>query len=325
MALFDVFGMCNPLYDLQAKVSDELVSSLGLEKGGMFLVDEHRQKEIVPAIYEEIVVSAPGGSGANTMTGIAQLGGKACYAGRVGSDPHAELYENGLIAAGVKSSLARGHGHTGVCLVLVHPDAQRTMCTFLGCSLELRAKDIDVQSIEASQYLYVTAYLWDTDGQKEAVQHAMRAAQKAGVKVSLSLSDPFCVHRHKGELLSLVRRHVDVIMGNRAEAQALTETESAEDAARALAEHAEVAVVTLDSEGSLVSSKGSTIRVPAFPVTPVDTTGAGDMFAAGFLFGLTQGHDLAKSGRIASYAASKIVSQFGPRLESLDADECLRA
>jgi len=318
MATFDVFGMCNPLYDLQATVTDQLISDLELEKGGMFLVDEHRQKQIIPLIYSDLVAAEPGGSGANTMTGISQLGGRSCYAGRVGSDEHALLYEQGLLAKGVASSLGHGHGTTGICLVLVTPDTQRTMCTFLGCSLELSPRDIKVDLLLASKYLYVTAYLWDTDGQKEAVEFAMATAKKSGVRVSVSLSDPFCVNRHKTELLELVDRHVDVILGNRLEAQALTDTDSPEDAARVLAERTDIAVVTMDSAGSLICSGREVTHVPAVPTMPIDTTGAGDMYAAGFLYGLTQGLDLAQCGHIASSVASKTVSKFGPRLESVD-------
>src|SRR5471030_1438318 len=215
MSKFDVFGMCNPLYDLQASVSDELIGQLGLEKGGMFLVDEARQKEIVPAIYSDLVLSAPGGSGANSMTGLSMLGGKACFAGRVGNDEHAHLYKNGLLHQGVESSLGHGEGTTGICLVLVTPDTQRTMCTFLGCSLDLSPSDINVEHLQDSKYLFVTSYLWDTDGQKEAVLYAMKKANAAGVKVALSLSDPFCVTRHKAELQALIDNHVDVIFGNR--------------------------------------------------------------------------------------------------------------
>jgi len=320
MATYDVFGMCNPLYDLQATVSDELIAQLGLEKGGMFLVDEARQKEILPVIYSDIVLSAAGGSGANTMSGVSLLGGKAVYAGRVGDDNHAHLYEEGLVNVGVVSSLGKGEGTTGMCLVLVTPDTQRTMCTFLGCSLELSAKDIRVDLLKDSKYLYVTAYLWDTDGQKEAVQFAMRTAQEAGVKVALSLSDPFCVNRHKQDLLDLIDRHVDVIMGNKTEAMAITDTDTAEAAALKLAESCDIVVVTMDSSGSLVCSKGNIYRIPAYKIVPVDTTGAGDIFASGFLYGLTQGYDLERCGKIASYVASRVVAQFGPRLDEIEGD-----
>ena len=251
------------------------------------------------------------------MTGLSLLGGKSCYAGRVGNDDHAFQYEKGLKDKGVESSLGFGEGTTGICLVLVTPDAQRTMCTFLGCSLELKPKDIRVDCLKESKYLYVTAYLWDTEGQKESVQYAMHTANQSGVKVVLSLSDPFCVGRHKDELLQLIHKHVDVIIGNRLEAQGLTDTETAEEAAKALSSSADLVVVTKDSQGSLVSTGGELITVPSFQITPVDTTGAGDMYAAGFLYGLTQGFDLAKSGRIASYVASQVVAQFGPRLSAI--------
>jgi fructokinase len=197
------------------------------------------------------------------------------------------------------------------------------MCTFLGSSLDLSPSDIRVDLLTASKYLYVTAYLWDTEGQKQSVQFAMQTAKDAQVKVCLSLSDPFCVHRHKDALLQLVNRNVDVVMGNRLEAQALTDTDSAEDAARALAKHTDIAVVTLDSAGSLICSNGELQHIPAVQATPVDTTGAGDMYAAGFLYGLTNGYDLRGAGQIASYVAAKTVSQFGPRLESVDLNEAV--
>jgi sugar/nucleoside kinase (ribokinase family) len=318
---FDVFGMCNALYDIQAEVSDDTLGSLcdfGIEKGGMFLVDEDQQREIVAKVYNSLVNAEPGGSGANTMIGLAQMGGTACYTSRVGRDEHGDLYREKLAARGIKPNLGVANGETGICVVLVSPDAQRTMCTFLGLSRDLRAGDVNLEDLRQSKYLYVTGYLWDTDNQKEAVLLAMREANRAGVKVALSLSDPFCVNRHKADLQRIMREHADVLFGNYQEAQALTDTDNPYDAVRALAQHCDVAVVTMDDKGSLIQAGSELYEIPVYRVTAVDTTGAGDMYAAGLLYGLTRGLPLDETGRIASYAAAQVVAKLGPRLESID-------
>ncbi len=317
---FDVFSMCNALYDIQAEVHDEILTELELEKGSMVLLSEEQQAAIVPRVYTHIVHTESGGSGANTAFGVALLGGTACYTSRVGDDEHADLYREGLAARGVKPNLGSGTGATGVSLILVTPDAQRTMCTYLGRSRELTSDDLNLDDLRASKYLYVTAYLWDTDNQKAAVLRAMEEANRAGVKVALSLSDPFCVHRHKQELLELISNHVDLLIGNQSEAEVLTDTTTAEDALRVLAGHSEIAVVTMDEKGSMIRRGEEVVTIPVYPVRPVDTTGAGDMYAAGLLYGLTQGYSLEITGRIAAYAAAQVVAKMGPRLETIDHD-----
>jgi sugar/nucleoside kinase (ribokinase family) len=192
------------------------------------------------------------------------------------------------------------------------------MCTYLGRSRELAVGDINLDDLRASRYLYVTGYLWDTEEQKEAVLRAMREANRAGVRVAFSLSDTFCVDRHREDFRQLLRRHVDVVLGNLQEAQALTGADTPLDAVRALAEHSDIAVVTMDSGGSLIQQGERVYEIPAYPVTPVDTTGAGDMFAAGILYGLTRELPLEVTGRIAAYAAAQVVGKLGPRLEAID-------
>lgn len=315
---FDVFAMCNALYDLQAEVGDTVLEELGVQKGAMILLEEEQQKAIVPRIYTHLVHTEAGGSGANTAFGVALLGGTACYTSRVGDDEHAGLYRSGLAERGVKPNLGSGTGATGVSLILVTPDAQRTMCTYLGRSRELTADDVNVEDLRASKYIYVTGYLWDTDNQKEAVLRAMQEANQAGVRVALSLSDPFCVHRHKEDFLHIIRNHVDLILGNRQEAEALTDTDNPHDAIRVLGEFSDIAVVTMDEKGALLRQNGETYEVAVYPVKAVDTTGAGDMYAAGILYGLTQGYSLEVTGRIAAYAAAQVVAKMGPRLESID-------
>lgn len=315
---YDVFGMCNALYDIQAEVTEDVFDELGIQKGGMFLIEEEAQRQIVSRIYTHIVNTESGGSGANTMIGVALLGGRTCFTSRVGNDEHADLYREGLSSKGVDPKMGTGEGDTGISVILITPDAQRTMCTFLGQSRHLRREDVDVEALRASKYLYVTGYLWDTESQKEAVLFAMREANRAGVRVALNLSDPFCVNRHKEDFRRLIRDHVDVLFGNREEAQALTDTDNPRDAVRALAENSDVAVVTMDEKGSLIRQGDREFEIPAFRVEPVDTTGAGDMYAAGLLYGLTRGLPLDVTGRIAAYAAAQVVAKLGPRLEGID-------
>lgn len=316
---FDVFGMCNALYDIQAEVTDETLVGLSLAKGNMMLISQEEQRAIVPNVYEQIVNTAAGGSGANTMIGIAQLGGTACYTSRVGADEHGASYRAGLDALGVKPNLGIGSGDTGISLILITPDAQRTMCTFLGESRELTPSDLNLEDLRKSKYLYVTGYLWDTDNQKDAVLLAMQEAKKAGVKVTFSLSDPFCVGRHKEDFHTLLREHVDVVFSNAEEARGMTDESDVYVAAKRLAElSGGIAVVTKDSSGSLIVEGQTIHEIPVYKVSAVDTTGAGDMYAAGVLFGLTQGLPLPVAGRIGAYCAAQVVAQLGPRLTSID-------
>lgn len=317
---YDVFGMCNPLYDIQAEVSDEMVAEAGLQKGGMFLIDSEQQQALVSKIYQNIVNSEPGGSGANTMIGLAMLGARACYAGKIGDDMHGTLYAEKLTEQQVAVSVRTGAGTTGICVVLVTPDTERTLCTYLGICRELGPEDVHVEAIQASKYLYVTGYLWDTESQKAAVLRAMQAAKEAGVQVALSLSDPFCVNRHKEDFLRIIRDYVDLLIGNEEEAQHLTNTTSPYDAIRATEELCDLAVVTMGGHGSLLRRGAELVEVAACKIKPVDTTGAGDMYAAGVLYGLTRGLSLETTGRLAAYTAAQVVAKLGPRLESLDMD-----
>ncbi len=315
---FDVFGMCNALFDIQAEVGEKTLADLNLAKGSMLLLSHEEQQQIVPRVYTDIVNTEAGGSGANTMIGVALLGGTACYTSRVGRDEHGAMYKDGLAAHGVKPNLGMADGTTGISLILVTPDAERTMCTYLGLSRELTASDVNVEDLRQSKYLYVTGYLWDTENQKEAVLHAMREANAAGVKVALSLSDPFCVGRHKDDFRRLLSDHVNVVFANKDEALALTDTTDPHEAARALSAHADVVAITMDEKGSILRQGETTYEIPVYPVKAVDTTGAGDMYAAGLLYGLSQNLPLDVSGRIASYAAAQVVAKLGPRLESID-------
>jgi sugar/nucleoside kinase (ribokinase family) len=315
---YDVFGMCNPLYDIQAEISDEMLAELSFAKGSMSLIDETQQDNLISQIYDYVVNAEAGGSGANTMIGLSLLGGSACYAGRVGDDEHGRLYLEGLRQKRVALGVAPGTGTTGISVILITPDAQRTLCTFLGVSRELSPADISLDALRDSRYLYVTGYLWDTESQKQTVLLAMREAHAAGVRVALSLSDPFCVHRHRQDFLRIIHEHVDLLFGNVEEAQALTDTSTPQDAIRATTPFCELAAVTMDAHGSLVRHGAQVIEIPSYPVQAVDTTGAGDMFAAGLLYGLTHNLSLERTGRLAAYVAALVVAKLGPRLDAVD-------
>jgi len=255
------------------------------------------------------------------MIGLALLGGKPVFTGHIGNDAHGESYRTKLAEQGVRPNLGVGKGDTGTCVVLVTPDTERTMCTYLGMCRELCPADVDLESLKASEYIYVTGYLWDTDSQKEAVLHAMSEANKSGVKVALSLSDPFCVNRHKEDFQRIVRDHVDLVIGNEVEAKALTDTDNEHDAAKRLGEWCELAAVTRGPLGSLIRTGNDTIEVPSFPVKAVDATGAGDMYAGAILFGLTKRMSLSRAGRIAAYMAAQVVAKMGPRVDCVNQEE----
>ncbi len=315
---FDVFGMCNALFDIQAEVTDRDLEELGFPKGGMSLIDQHQHEALLPRLAGHIVNHEAGGSGANTMIGVAMLGGRTCFTSRVADDEYGILYRASLQEKQVQANLGHGSGHTGVSVILITPDKQRTMCTHLGVSRDLTRAEVSMDDLAASRCLYVTGYLWDTFSQKEAVTHAMGSANRLGVQVAMSLSDPFCVNRHLNDFKNLIEKHVDVVMGNGDEAMALTGCAGPEEAAMALASVCKVAVVTMDSRGSLVATGGSLHRVPVWPADLVDTTGAGDMFAAGMLYGLTQGLAPERAGMIGAETAARVVSKLGPRLDALD-------
>ncbi len=320
---FDVFGMCNALVDIQAKVHDAVLEGLSLQKGGMFLIDDRQRGRLIDILASQVVHSEAGGSGANTMIGISLLGGTACYTSKIADDPQGAIYRESLREKGVKPNLAVGEGSTGVSFILLTPDAQRTMCTYLGASQQLRPDEVNIDDLRQSRYLYITGYLWDTESQKQAVLHAMHEANRAGVRVAFSLSDIFCVQRHRDDFQRLLERHVDVLIGNAAEAQELSQTDNPLDAVRVLSQYCDVAVVTMDSRGALIRQKDVQCHVPAFPVQAVDATGAGDMYAAGLLYGLCTNRTLEEAGRIAAYCAAQVVAKMGARLDSIHLPERL--
>ena len=315
MKKFDVYGVCNPLVDLLSHVPDSLLKKLGIQKNIMHLVTFEQQQELLFALAEEqiSVEIAAGGSGANSMIGISQLGGTSAFSGKIGRDEHGKLYREKLEALGVSDCLAEGEGATGSSLILVSEDGARTMNTFLGMSQELMNPDIDPDIIQSSKYLYLTGYLWDTESQKKAVLNALDEAKKREIKVALSLSDPFCVTRHKEDFINLLKGYASMVFCNQEEAFTLLDTEITQKAVETLSDWTETVALTIGAYGALISHQGETCYIDPLPVRVEDTTGAGDAFAAGFLYGMTHNMSPLDSGRIGATLAAAVIGQTGPR------------
>jgi len=310
---FDVFGICYALYDIQAAVPHSVLAGLGLTPGAMHLLSASQHASIVERVRDHIVNTAAGGSGANTMIGVAALGGSACFTSKVGPDEFGPAYVRSLEEAGVHPDLAIGAGPTGLCVVLVTPDGQRTMGTFLGEGANLQPDDLRLDHLRESKLLYVTGYLWDTPAQKETALLAMREARRYGIPAALSLADSFCVQRHLEDFRAILANGVDIIFANADEAMALTGDSQPSQAAAHLGADGRRAFVTLGADGALVAEKGDVSAVPAHEVPLVDTTGAGDAFAAGAVYGITHGLSSMESAELGTRLAAHVVARLGPR------------
>ena len=314
MPRYDVVGIGNALVDVIAHAPDSFVDEHGLVKGSMDLVDTDRAVQLYAALGSAVEMS--GGSAANTMCGVASFGGRAAYIGKVTDDELGDVFGHDLLAVGVQFRPGGDLNEvpTGRCIIVVTPDAERTMNTFLGASSLLHVGDVDDRAVEAGKLLYMEGYLFDRDEAKAAFRHAAQVAHDAGSMVSLTLSDSFCVDRHRDDFRALVSDEVDLLFGNQAELISLYETETFDQAVVELRQHCQLAAITTGAEGSVVVTADDVVRVPAQPVRRVvDTTGAGDLYAAGFMYGFTNGRPLTECGRLGSIAASEVISHVGPR------------
>lgn len=312
---YDVFGLGNPLIDVILHVEDTFLTDLKLEKGSMNLVDTDRQKEILRKAATHQITTALGGSAANTMVMTAQLGGKTAYGGKLGEDSLGKDFQNQLINNGVTSYLVTQEGMTGSTIILVNPDAERTMNTHLGMCQAFSKDNISKEGIQNSKYLYVEGYLWDTPVQQEAVITALEYAKAVGTKIALSLSDSFCVERHKEKFQKLMDDYVDVLFCNDQEAFLMSCETEPDAQLNKISESVNHVVLTLGKNGSKIKCDSNIINIDAFQTEAIDTTGAGDSFAAGYLYGITQGYSLEKAGILAAYCAATIVGQNGPRYD----------
>jgi sugar/nucleoside kinase (ribokinase family) len=318
----NVFGVGNALVDIQAQVPDSILAELDFAKGIMTLIDNDGQQRVLGHLGDTNWTRCAGGSAANTIIGIAQLGGSVVYSSKVADDEIGRYFLSDLRELGVVIDVPKKvGGQSGTCVVLITDDAQRTMLTNLAVSAELAPDDIDEQHIRDSEYVYVEGYLFGGEPTKAAALKAIDFAQKNGVKSALTVSDPFLVGLFRDEFWELIKGPVDLLFCNLEEARSLTGKEDAEDCARAIHEFCDVAV-TLGGDGSLLMHDGELILIEGVPVEALDTTGAGDMYAAGLLYGITNGLSWASSGTLASQLAARVVSQLGARLATpLTADE----
>jgi len=314
-AKYDVLGIGNAIFDVLVQTDEGFLARHGMSKGSMALIDEGR----AAAIYNDMgpAVEMSGGSAANTIVGVASLGARAAYVGKVRDDQIGRLYAHDIRAAGVtfETKLATDGPATGCSYILVTADGERTMNTYLGAAQELTSADIDPSQVAASAVVYLEGYLWDPKNAKEAFVKAAGIAHGADRQVALTLSDAFCVDRYRDEFLVLMRDGtVDLVFANEAELHSLYQTSDFDTALAQMRKDAKLAVVTRSEKGCVVASKEGVLAVPAFTVEKiVDTTGAGDLFAAGFLFGLARGLGHEKAGRLGALAAAEVIQHIGAR------------
>jgi sugar/nucleoside kinase (ribokinase family) len=312
----DVLGIGNAIVDVLARADDQFIASHRLPKGGMTLIDEDRADRLYEAMGRGLEVS--GGSCANSMAGAASFGSRTAYVGKVRDDQLGEIFGHDLRSSGVVFATppADAGAPTARCLILVTPDAQRTMCTYLGASVDLGPRDLDLDQIASARITCLEGYLWDKPPAKEAFRAAMRAAHAAGRRVALTLCDTFCVERHHGEWRRLADGQVDILFGNEHELMALYPGADLDEAIAAARGRGGITVVTRSELGSVVITADEVHEVPTTPVEDVvDTTGAGDLYAAGFLHGLTHGMALPECARLGHIAASEVISHYGARPE----------
>lgn len=314
---YDVAALGNALLDVIAPADDAFLLRHNIAKGVMTLIDEFRALQLYEALSDTREIA--GGSAANTTAGIASFGGRGLYVGKVKDDPLGRSFAESLSQTGVQytTGMAAVGPATGCCLIAVTPDGQRSMNTFLGASSELAPGDIDEAGIAASAVLYVEGYLWDSPAPKAAITRAMEIARQAGRKVALTLSDPFCVGRYRSEFRDLFDTRLDILFANEEEAMALFEVETFDEVLQAVRDWPGIAALTRSAKGCVIANGAEVHVIDAAPVAKVvDTTGAGDQFAAGFLVGLTRGKSLAECGKLGALAAAEVISHYGARPET---------
>ena len=316
-ARFDVTGIGDAVVDVLAKADESLLVEYDLPKGGMSLIDQATADRLYAVMGP--AVERSGGSVANTIAGIAALGGRAAYIGKVADDELGDVFSHDMRAVGVTYDTPRLEGgiSTGRSLIFVTPDAQRTMQTFLGAASQLGPDDVNMDYITSSKVMYLEGYLWDQSRAKKAMRDAAIQAQQAGVKVALTLSDAACVARFRDDFLELVEHHVDILFANENEILSLYQVRHFDDALQHVSGHTEIAALTRSAKGSVIVNGGEVHVIDAVSgVHVVDTTGAGDAYAAGFLYAYTHGRDLGTCGRLGSVLAAEVISHYGPRLEA---------
>ena len=326
MKKYDVYGIGNALVDMEFQVEDSFLDINKVDKGLMTLVDEQRQNELMKVINHEETKMKSGGSAANSMIAVSQFGGKSFYSCKVGDDSLGDFYLDDLKLAGVDCNLHNGYrssGITGKCLVMITPDAERTMNTFLGITADISPEELDEEALKDSKYLYIEGYLVASESGFEAMLAAKNTAEQNGIKTSLTFSDPNMIQFFRENMEAVIGSGIDLLFCNEEEAKTYTNKDNLLEAREELKKVAKTFAITLGKNGAVIFDGDTFIDIEPYDVKALDTNGAGDMFAGAFLYGLTHGHSYAQSGKIASLAASRIVAQYGPRLEWHQAREIL--
>ena len=320
---YDVAALGNAIVDVIASVDDRFLLTHKIAKGGMTLIDEFRAKELMKALADNSQAlsglhEVAGGSAANTMAGLASLGGNGLFIGKVKNDRLGGVFGKSMSAQGITFSTpaANDGSTTASCMIAVTPDGQRSMNTYLGACRELVPDDVDEEQVAQARFLYIEGYLWDEENAKQASRKAIAAMKGAGGRVALSLSDSFCVGRFRDEFLHLLDKEVGILFANEDEAKALFQADEFDGVVEAARKWGGIAALTRSAKGCVVVEEGQVHTIPAAPVSRlIDTTGAGDQYAAGFLYGLTHGKGLADCGRLGAIAAAEVISHYGARPE----------
>jgi sugar/nucleoside kinase (ribokinase family) len=320
MAKYHIYGIGNALVDKEFEVEDSFFSDLNIEKGIMTLIEKDQLAERLTILKDRFGLKkrACGGSAANTIIGASYFGAKTFYSCNVANDEAGDFYMNDMEAAGVDTNLGedRDEGVTGKCLVMVTPDAERTMNTYLGITANLEQKHIDEAALADSDYVYIEGYLVTSDLSRAAAIEVRKLAEKNNIKTAMTFSDPAMVQFFKDGLKEMIGGGIDLLFCNEEEAMLFAEADTLEDAISFMKTQAKAFAITLGSKGAIAFDGKKTHVIAANKTTAIDSNGAGDLFAGAFMYAITQGHDFAAAGRLASAASSKVVSQFGPRLEA---------
>ena len=316
-----VFGIGNPLIDITITVTDEDLIRLGINKGTMELVDEKRQKEIFDYFQSSEPRFNPGGSAPNTILACAALGAYSHISGKIGKDHFADIYLKRVNQYGADSGLVQGNGTTGSSIILVTPDGERSMNTHLGICREYSSDNIDVKKLSGSNYLYFTGYMWDTESQKSAIQKAISVAHENKIKIVFDIADPFVVERNRNEFLELIKNDVDIVFANHVELKILFNSESIEHATNGLIDIVDSAGIKLGKKGSIIFNKKNKYTIKPKPILALDSTGAGDMYAAGFLASISKKNDYEEAGKVAVQLAEEIIQIQGAQFEKSEMDK----
>lgn len=321
MKPYDVMGIGSALMDFLIQVDDQELLELSLKKGEMQLIDEEHSRQILERLKAYDVKTAPGGSSANTLAGVSLLGGSVLFCGKVGRDDHGSMYEEKMINGNIKTAIGRSAKKTGHAITFITPDSQRTFATHLGAALELRKEDVLEDDIRQSKILHLEGYQLEDPSLREMSMHALNLAKKHKTLVSIDLSDAGLVRRNLKDIRNIMLLYADIIFANEDEAAAFTDLHGDEEKLHALSKYCDIAFLKLGINGSLIRRGDEIIKIDPFPVKAVDTTGAGDMYAAGILYGLTHHFSLQHAGIIASYTASRVVEKIGARIDHVSREE----